>query len=135
MPVMSWVDKKEQESIESIASAIEDLVSIGILSLVKNENDKSENAVFSAGFSGIVSNLIADKAISSEAQPNVVTTLMYHSLLIFMNENLKVPKPLVIALGNDLEKYGDQMECSSLIFRYATVLQKLFFESKKEYRR
>jgi hypothetical protein len=135
MPVMAGVDKREQESIESIASAIEDLVSIGILSLVENENDKSENAVFSAGFSGIVSNLIADKAISSEAQPNVITTLMYHSFLIFMNENLKVPKPLVIALGNDLEKFGDQMECSSLIFRYATVLQKLFFESKKEYLR
>jgi hypothetical protein len=132
---MPWVDNREQESIESIASAIEDLVSMGIVSLVKNNNDKSENAVFSISFSGIVSNLMADKAISSEAQPNDVTTLMYHSLLIFMNENLKVPKPLVIALGNDLEKYGDQMECSSLIFRYATVLQKLFFESKKEYLR
>jgi hypothetical protein len=52
-----------------------------------------------------------------------------------MNENLRIPKPLVIALGNDLEKYGDEMECSSLIFRYAAVLQKLFFESKKEYLR
>jgi hypothetical protein len=135
MSVLSRVDKKEQESIESIASAIEDLVSIGILSLVKNENDKSENAVFSAGFSGIVSNLLSDKAITSEAQPNAITTLMYHSILIFMNESLKVPKPLVIALGNDLEKYGDQMECSALIFRYATVLQKLYFESKKEHLR
>lgn len=132
---MSWVDDREQESIESIASAIEDLVSMGILSLVKNNNDKSENVMFSVSFSGIVSNLMTDKAISSEAQPNDITTLMYHSLLIFMNENLKVPKPLVIALGNDLEKYGDQMECSSLIFRYANVLQKLFFESKKEHLR
>ena len=132
---MSWVDNREQESIESIASTIEDLVSMDILSLVKNNNDKSENLVFSVSFSGIVSNLMADKAISSEAQPNDITTLMYHSLLIFMNENLKVPKPLVIALGNDLEKYGDQMECSSLIFRYANVLQNLFSESKKEYLR
>jgi hypothetical protein len=78
---------------------------------------------------------MADKAISSEAQPNDIATLMYHSLLIFMNENLKVPKPLVIALGNDLEKYGGQMECSSLIFKYANILQNLFFESKKEYLR
>jgi hypothetical protein len=132
---MSWVNNREQESIESIASAIEDLVSMGILSLVKNNNDKNENAVFSVSFSGIVSNLMADKALSSEAQPNDITTLMYHSLLIFMNENLKVPKPLVMALGNDIEKYGDQMECSSLIFRYATILQNLFFESKKEYLR
>jgi hypothetical protein len=131
---MSGVGKKEQESIESIASAIEDLISMGILSIVKHNNDKSENVVFSVSFSGIVSNLIADKSISSEAQSNVITTLMYHSLLIFMNENLKIPKPLIIALGNDLEKY-DEMECSSLIFRYAAVLQKLFLESKKEYLR
>jgi hypothetical protein len=108
---------------------------MGILSLVKNNNDKSENLVFSVSFSGIVSNLMADKAISSKTQPSDITTLMYHSLLIFMNENLKVPKPLVIALSNDLEKYGDQMECSSFIFRYANVLQNLFFESKKEYLR
>jgi hypothetical protein len=132
---MSGVGKKEQESIESIASAIEDLISMGILSVVKHNNDKSENVVFSVSFSGIVSNLIADKSISSEAQSNVITTLMYHSLLIFLNEKLKIPKPIVIALGNDLEKYGDEMECSSLIFRYAAVLQKLFLENKKEYLR
>jgi hypothetical protein len=58
--------------------------------------------------------------------------LMYHSLLVFMNENLGVPKPLAIALGNDIEKYGEELEISKLIFNYADILQKLFFESKKE---
>ena len=82
-----------------------------------------------------MSNLVADRVVSSEAQPNIITTLMYHSLLIFMNENLRIPKPLVIALGNDLEKHGNDMECGTLIFRYAAVLQKLFFESKKEFLR
>ena len=132
---MSRLDKKEQEAIDTIASAIEDLVSMGILSVVKQDKEDSDMAVFSVNFSGIVSNLVADRVVSSEAQPNIITTLMYHSILIFMNENLRIPKPLVIALGNDLEKYGNDMECGTLIFRYAAVLQKLFFESKKEFLR
>jgi hypothetical protein len=132
---MARLDKKEQEAIDTIASAIEDLVSMGILSVVKQDKEDSEKAVFSVNFSGIVSNLVVDRAVSSEAQPNIITTLMYHSLLIFMNENLRIPKPLVIALGNDLENHGNDMECGTLIFRYAAVLQKLFFESKKEFLR
>jgi hypothetical protein len=132
---MSRLDKKEQEAIDTIASAIEDLVSMGILSVVKQDKEDSEKAVFSVNFSGIVSNLVADRVVSSEADPNIITTLMYHSLLIFMNENLRIPKPLVIALGNDLEKHGNDMECGTFIFRYAAVLQKLFFESKKEFLR
>jgi hypothetical protein len=132
---MSRLDKKEQEAIDTIASAIEDLVSMGILSVIKQDKEDSEKAVFSVNFSGIVSNLVADRVVSSEAEPNIITTLMYHSLLIFMNENLRIPKPLVIALGNDLEKQGNDMECGTLIFRYAAVLQKLFFESKKEFLR
>jgi hypothetical protein len=131
---MSRLDKKEQEAIDTIASAMEDLVSMGILSVVKHDKEDSEKAVFSVNFSGIVSNLVADRGVSSE-DPNIITTLMYHSLLIFMNENLRIPKPLVIALGNDLEKHGNDMECGTLIFRYAAVLQKLFFESKKEFLR
>jgi hypothetical protein len=132
---MSRLDKKEQEAIDTIASAIEDLVSMGILSVIKQDKEDSEKVVFSVNFSGIVSNLVADRVVSSEAEPNIITTLMYHSLLIFMNENLRIPKPLVIALGNDLEKQGNDMECGTLIFRYAAVLQKLFFESKKEFLR
>ena len=132
---MSRLDKKEQEAIDTIASAIEDLVSMGILSVVKQDKEDSDKAVFSVNFSGIVSNLVADRVVSSEAEPNIITTLMYHSLLIFMNENLRIPKPLVIALGNDLEIQGNDMDCGTLIFRYAAVLQKLFFESKKEFLR
>lgn len=132
---MSGFEKKEQEAIDTIASAIEDMVHMGVLSLVKPNKEDIDKAVFSVSFSGIVSNLIADRVVSSDAPPKVITTLMYHSLLIFMNENLRVPKPLAIALGNDIEKYGEEMESSTLIFNYAAILQKLFFESKKEFLR
>jgi hypothetical protein len=130
---MSASDKNGQETIDTIASAIEDMIYMGILALVKHKNEDIEKAVFTANFSGIVSNLIEDRAISSDASPKVITTLMYHSLLIFMNENLRIPKPLAIALGSDLEKYGNEMKCGVLIFNYAAILQKIFLESKKEF--
>jgi hypothetical protein len=132
---MSASDKNGQETIDTIASAIEDMIYMGILTLVRHKNEDIEKAVFTANFSGIVSNLVEDRAVSSDASPKVITTLMYHSLLIFMNENLRIPKPLAIALGNDLEKYGNEMKCGALIFNYAAILQKIFLESKKEFLR
>jgi hypothetical protein len=129
---MSGLENKDQEAIDKIASAIEDMLQMGVLRLIKSNNENIDKAVFSASFSGIVSNLMADRVVSPEPEPKVITTLMYHSLLIFMNENLRVPKPLAIALGNDIEKYGEELEISKLIFNYAAILQKLFFESKKE---
>ena len=129
---MSGLENKDQEAIDKIASAIEDMVQMGVLRLVKSNNEDIDKAVFSANFSGIVSNLMADRVVSSEPEPKVITTLMYHSLLIFMNENLRVPKPLAIALGNDIEKYGEELEISKLIYNYAAILQKLFIEGKKE---
>jgi hypothetical protein len=129
---MSRPENKDQEAIDQIASAIEDMVQMGVLRLVKSNNEDIDKAVFSANFSGIVTNLMADRIVSSEPEPKVITTLMYHSLLIFMNENLRVPKALAIALGNDIEKYGEELEISKIIFNYAAILQKLFIESKKE---
>jgi hypothetical protein len=129
---MSGLENKDQEAIDKIASAIEDMVQMGVLRLVKSNNEDIDKAVFSANFSGIVSNLMADRVVSSEPEPKLITTLMYHSLLIFMNENLRVPKPLAIALGNDIEKYGEELEISKLIYNYAAILQKLFIEGKKE---
>jgi hypothetical protein len=129
---MSGLENKDQEAIDKIASAIEDMLQMGVLRLIKSNNENIDKAVFSASFSGIVTNLMADRVVSPEPEPKVITTLMYHSLLIFMNENLRVPKPLAIALGNDIEKYGEELEISKLIFNYAAILQKLFFESKKE---
>jgi hypothetical protein len=129
---MSGLENKDQEAIDKIASAIEDMVQMGVLRIVESNNEDIDKAVFSASFSGIVSNLMADRVVSSEPEPKVITTLMYHSLLIFMNEKLRVPKPMAIALGNDIEKYGEELEISKLIFNYAAILQKLFIEGKKE---
>jgi hypothetical protein len=126
---VSTSDRKEQEHIERIASAIEEMLNMGILKLVNIH--ASEKAVFSVKFSSIVTNLIEENK-ASNAQPDAITTLMYHSLLIFMNEVLGIPKELVMAFGKDIEKHKDEMESAAIIFQYSTILQKLFFEGKKE---
>lgn len=126
---MSTSDRTEQEHIERIASAIEDMLNMGILKLVIIQ--ATEKAVFSVKFSSIVSNLIEENK-ASNAQPDAITTLMYHSLLIFMNEELRIPKELIMAFGKDIEKHKDEMQSAAIIFQYATILQKLFFEGKKE---
>ena len=126
---MSISDRKEQEHIERIASAIEDMLNMGILKLVNIQ--ATEKAVFSVKFSSIVTTLTEGNK-ASNAQPDAITTLMYHSLLIFMNEELRIPKELVMAFGRDIEKHKDEMESAAIIFQYATILQKLFFEGKKE---
>jgi hypothetical protein len=125
---VSIPDRKEQEHIERIASAIEDMLNMGILKLVNIQ--ATEKAVFSVKFSSIVTNLIEGNK-ASNAHPDAITTLMYHSLLIFMNEELRIPKELVMAFGRDIEKHKDEMESAAIIFQYATILQKLFFEGKK----
>ena len=126
---MSISDRKEHEHIERIASAIEDMLNMGILKLVNIQ--ATEKAVFSVKFSSIVTTLTEGNK-ASNAQPDAITTLMYHSLLIFMNEELRIPKELVMAFGRDIEKHKDEMESAAIIFQYATILQKLFFEGKKE---
>ena len=126
---MSTSDRTEQGHIERIASAIEDMLNMGILKLV--DIQATEKAVFSVKFSSIVTNLIEGNK-ASNAHPDAITTLMYHSLLIFMNEELRIPKELVMAFGKDIEKHKDEMESAAIIFQYATILQKLFFEGKKE---
>jgi hypothetical protein len=56
---------------------------------------------------------------------------MYLSLLIYMNECLKLPKGLTMLYGNDLEKHRDEMECGELISNYVTALRNIFWRTKK----
>jgi hypothetical protein len=55
-----------------------------------------------------------------------IMRLMYLSLLIYMNECLKLPKALTISFGNDLDKIRDQMKRGELISNYVSVLHNIF---------
>ncbi|HET7285798.1 MAG TPA: hypothetical protein VFI70_14035, partial [Nitrososphaeraceae archaeon] len=63
---------------------------------------------------------------------NEIMKLVYYSLLIYMNEYLKLPKSLTMAFGNDLEKHREGMQCSELVSNYVTVLQNILLEQRKE---
>jgi hypothetical protein len=125
--------EKQKHNIERMASAIEDLLFMKVIKFL-DEPQHSEKAILSTPFSIIVSNLIADKNFK-ENDDNEIMKFMYHSLLIYMSEYLKIPKSLTIAFGNDLEKHREEMQCGELISTYVTVLQNIFLEQRKEIKR
>jgi hypothetical protein len=125
--------EEQKHNVERMASAIEDLLFMKAIKFL-DEPQHSEKAILSTPFSIIVSNLIADKNFK-ENDDNEIMKFMYHSLLIYMSEYLKMPKSLTIAFGNDLEKHREEMQCGELISTYVTVLQNIFLEQRKEIKR
>jgi hypothetical protein len=91
----------------------------------------SNGAVLSPPFALIVSNVISSMNPKVDNNDEMMK-MMYFSLLIYMNEHLKLPKSLTMAFGNDLEKHRDEMESGELISNYVTVLHNIFSSVKKE---
>ncbi len=119
------------QRLERTASAIEDLLQMGA---IRFQNEKEEKATLSAQFSQVVSNVISDMKIP-DGDNDQVMKLMYYSLLIFMNEYLKMPKTLMIAFGNDLEKNRETMESGELVTRYVSILTELWTRNGSEKRK
>ena len=126
------MSSEQKQDIEKMASAIEDLLYLQAIAF-ENIPNGSENATLSTQFSLIVSNIMSDMN-PRENDNNEIMKLMYYSLLIYINEYLKLPKSLTMAFGNDLEKHRDGMQCSELISNYVTVLQNIFLEQRNEIR-
>jgi hypothetical protein len=127
-------NEKEFNNVETIASAIEDLLYMGIIKF-NSARDQEGNAIFSPQFSVIVSNIMSEKKVgkhNDDHNDTEIMKLMYYSLLIYINEYLKLPKSLTIAFGNDLENYQEKMQCSRLISEYVTILRSIFLEQRKE---
>jgi hypothetical protein len=122
--VVSGNDK----SIQKIASAIEDLL---YMEAIKVKDEGFDKAILSSKFAVIVSNLVSSMKLNHENSHEIMR-LMYLSLLIYMNECLKLPKALTMSFGNDLEKIRDGMECAELISNYVTVLHNIFSRTKKD---
>lgn len=116
---------------QKMASAIEDLLYMEAIKFTDVHDRESNKAVLSSSFAMIVSNLITSMNLKEDNNDDMMK-LMYLSLLIYMNEHLKLPKSLTMAFGNDLEKHRDEMECGELISNYVTVLHNIFSSVKKE---
>jgi len=108
--------------LEQTASAIEDLLYMGAIRLA----DKQDEGLLSPKFSIIVSNMMSSMNIENDAPMDDIKKLMYYSILIYMNEQLKMPKPLMMAIGNDLEKNREGMESGELMNTYVEVLTELW---------
>ena len=117
---------EEHQRLEQTASAIEDLLYIGAIRL----GDNQEKALLSPQFSLVVSNMMTSMKIKENAGSSDIMKLMYYSLLIYMNEHLKMPKSFVIALGNDLEKNRDNMESGELVTTYVAVLTEIWTQNR-----
>jgi hypothetical protein len=118
-------------STQKMASAIEDLLYMEAIKFMDVHDQESNKAVLSSSFAIIVSNVITSMNLKEDNNDDMMK-LMYLSLLIYMNEHLKLPKSLTMAFGNDLEKHRDEMECGELISNYVTVLHNIFSSVKKE---
>ena len=119
---------EDHQRLEQTASAIGDLLYMGAIRLV----DKEDTALLSPQLSLVVSNMMSSMTIDEGADNNEIMKLMYYSLLIYMGEYLKVPKPLMMALGNDLEKNRDSMESGALITTYVTVLTEIWIHNRQQ---
>ncbi|HEU0050139.1 MAG: hypothetical protein E6K88_05330 [Thaumarchaeota archaeon] len=117
---------EDHQRLEQTASAIEDLLYIGAIRLGDNQN----KALLSPQFSLVVSNMMTSMKIKENAGSSDIMKLMYYSLLIYMNEHLKMPKSFVIALGNDLEKNRDNMESGELVTTYVAVLTEIWTQNR-----
>jgi hypothetical protein len=127
-------EEEQKRDIEKMVSAIEDLL---YMKAIKFEDvpQSGERAILSTQFSIIVSKIMTDNNQPNENDNKEIMKIMYYSLLIYMNEYLKLPKSLTMAFGNDLEKYQEGMQCNELISNYVTVLQKIFLEQRNEMER
>ena len=119
---------EDHQRLEQTASAIEDLLYMGAIRL----GDKQDKALLSPQFSLVASNVMSSMKIKDGGASEEVMKLMYYSLLIYMNEYLKVPKPLMVALGNDLEKNRDGMEAGGLVTTYVAVLAEVWSQNRKQ---
>jgi len=117
---------EDHQRLEQTASAIEDLLYIGAIRL----GDNQEKALLSPQFSLVVSNMITSMKIKENVGSSDIMKLMYYSLLVYMNEHLKMPKSFVIALGNDLEKNRDNMESGELVTTYVAVLTEIWTQNR-----
>jgi hypothetical protein len=121
---------QSDNTTQRLAFAIEDLLFMNAINLEHNESTRDgEPIVLSSHLSVIMSRLIYDMNSKVDDQ-KLIRKLIYHSLLIYMNDQLRIPKRLMMAFSNDLEKYGDSLECSELISDYLTVIENIFYKQR-----
>lgn len=127
----SGSDGRKDRDVERMASAIEDLLYMEIIKFkdAPGLEGGSDEAVLSPQFALVLSNVMSNMNLKPEKDEDVMKSV-YFSLLIYMNEYLKIPKSFTMAFGNDIEKHRENTESGDLISNYVTVLQNIFSRGK-----
>lgn len=112
-----------EKHVEELASALEDLLYMGAIRM------NSEKATLSPQFALVASNVLSSMKEGAKNRDDVMK-LMYYSLLIYMSEQLKLPRSLTIALGNDMEN-NREMESGTLVTTYVNVLSEIWSKSSE----
>ena len=121
-------ESNHEETLENVATAIEDLLRMGIIKFDDSSVVEREKVILTAKFSFILSKLMTDPNATKEDQQAIFKAL-YFAFLIYLDEELKLPRRLAIALGNDIEKFQDASELSKSIRRYVMVLNNILRET------
>ncbi len=110
-----------EETVENLAGSIEDLLRMGIIKFDDSSVIDHERVILTTQFSFILSKLMEDPNVMTENQEALLKAL-YFAFLIYLDDELKIPRRLTLALGNDIEKFQDASELSKSVRRYVLVL-------------
>ena len=114
-------ESDHEETVESVAESIEDLLRMEIIKFDDSNFIGHEKVILTVKFSFILSKMIADPNFVKDDQQSLLKAL-YYSLLIYLDDELKLPRRLTMALANDVEKFQDASQLSKIVKRYVMVL-------------
>ena len=121
-------ESDHEETVENVAESIEDLLRMEIIKFDDSNFTGHEKIILTVKFSFILSKMIADPNFVKDDQQSLLKAL-YYSLLIYLDNELKLPRRLTMALANDIEKFQDDSQLSKIVKRYVMVLYNIVREA------
>lgn len=117
-----------EETVENVAASIEDLLRMGIIKFDDSKVVRHEKVILTSKFSFILSKMMADPNPMNDDQQAQLRAL-YYAFLIYLDDELKLPRKLTMAIANDIEKFQDASELSKYVRRYVMVLYNILREA------
>lgn len=118
----------QEETIENVAASIEDLLRMGIIKFDDSKGVRHEKVILTAKFSFILSKMMGDPNLVNNDEQAQIRAL-YYAFLIYLDDELKLPRKLTMAIANDIEKFQDASAMSKHVRRYVMVLYNILREA------
>ena len=117
-------EPNHEETVENVAESIEDLLRMGIIKFDDPSVVGQEKVIVTDKFSFILSKMMEDPNVIKDDQESLLKAV-YYAFLIYLDEELKLPRRLTMALANDIEKFQDSSQLSEFVRRYVMVLSNI----------